>query len=887
MKKAKKRISSSRGAVFSEFALVVPVVALVCSAMIEVVGYWDAQVMANHAAWTVGRIAMVRGSDGMEFSTNLSKKSKTGIKGSSMPSVLKSMLGSLDTLAGGANKFNNRGNIATLFLMSTCGIGYYGASPGKTLSDGFTTLCNDCMKGIKEGIPDAIKSAITNLKLPSLLENIPGGSAIEELVKNIVKGLVDKLTEWALKPVADSVSKLLQTAFNNIFGKEGSKVDALFKGDGEAARHARQMYGAASRIARAKSKIGKEVVTVEDMDDLRGDFLFAKQSTLKRLAYPQVVDKEAKSDGYFVTGAHGWPANNNGLAMIHVEINWPYESGWLFPIVSGYGSSASAPVAKGHSMVFPSPDIQNENLYSEGATAYAEGDYKASASQKDLDDLAKEMKDYLKYVKYCMRFRICTESLSFKDGKYHAGSATWWKYIPQLKELWPFDEGDGDSYPVGGDYGKCWNAITDGKDQDTKEKTLNDNGYFNSWSYHNRDYFHWDGSYHKSYHTSLCDTGGNAGLGKWYDNRQYLTYRNSTDNRFNSDEASSMAVGIPVVIGVPTAMSEPVVGRSVSVGVGPADSMAMPLGMSASSYIAFLQAYQRHQYEIIQAVPGGVNFQWLYGQITAFCNRNKLNVYNLVKWQEGHDLAAWKRQDEELHKKAVAADKSFGVIKKLVRDEIADIEDMENGSSTWTGDEDDPVFDPNDEEVMKNPDAAVKKAREKWARMKVNLRKKLLEVDAAAEALRNQWSRYSSDVAAFETDREKCVGEYFYEACMLTLIKTKNRLVFDPSNDSSFKIPAGCMPYDIEKGTRDMLDKVKAYQDNLNDSYKKEVEYGAMMGLKSAGEAKKSGRRPEDVFEKAGNLINDTPGNLNPGSDKGFIIDHDRQEFIGGEWKWK
>ena len=51
MKKAKKRISSSRGAVFSEFALVVPVVALVCSAMIEVVGYWDAQVMANHAAW--------------------------------------------------------------------------------------------------------------------------------------------------------------------------------------------------------------------------------------------------------------------------------------------------------------------------------------------------------------------------------------------------------------------------------------------------------------------------------------------------------------------------------------------------------------------------------------------------------------------------------------------------------------------------------------------------------------------------------------------------------------------------------------------------------------------------------------------------------------------
>ena len=78
VERAKRRIASPRASVFTEFALVVPIVALVCSAMIEIVGYWDAQVMANHAAWTVGRIAMVRGSDGMEFSNDLSKKSKTG-----------------------------------------------------------------------------------------------------------------------------------------------------------------------------------------------------------------------------------------------------------------------------------------------------------------------------------------------------------------------------------------------------------------------------------------------------------------------------------------------------------------------------------------------------------------------------------------------------------------------------------------------------------------------------------------------------------------------------------------------------------------------------------------------------------------------------------------
>ena len=103
-----------------------------------------------------------------------------------------------------------------------------------------------------------------------------------------------------------------------ITGKDGVKIDDLFNGDGEAARHARQIFGAASRIARAKSTIGKEVLVVTDMDTLNGPFMFAKRSALGRLVYPQVADKEVKSDGYFVTGVHGWPANDNGLAMAHV-----------------------------------------------------------------------------------------------------------------------------------------------------------------------------------------------------------------------------------------------------------------------------------------------------------------------------------------------------------------------------------------------------------------------------------------------------------------------------------------------------------------------------------------------------------------------------------------
>ena len=836
MARAKKRLSSSRASVFSEFALIAPIVVLVCSALIEIAGYWDAQVMANHAAWTVGRIAMVRGSDGLEFSSNISKKSKTGIAGSSMPDPLKKALASLDTAIQGANRFNNRANISTMFLMSTCGIGYYGGTPGKTISDGFTALCDAGVKALTQGIPDWIAGSITNMPLPSFIGG--GESGIGGFVNKLVKQLVDKLVSAALKPIAEGIQKLLQKAFDKILGKDGIKIDKLFNGKSAAARFARQMYGAGSRMARAKSTIGKEVVTVEDMDDLNGSFMFAKRSKLKRLVYPLVADKESKSDGFFVTGAHGWPANDNGLAMIHVEINWPYEYGWLFPVVSGRGKVSKPPVATGHSMVFPQPDISNENLYSEGATAFAPGSYTNNASVTALDDLANEMKDYLKFVKYCMRYRICEDTLTLKDGVYRIVPAQYWKYISELKDLWPFDSGDRDSYPRGGDYGKCWSTVTDNSDQDRVARNLEQ--YFNSSSYRSKDYFYWDGSYHKRYGQSLCSMNGNANLGEWYAQNKGLRYGSDNENMY------------------------PDIGAIQK----------------------FASIFSKKQFAINAAIKGGVSSNWLYSKIVEFAKRNKVNVHNLVKWQEGHDLEAWERQDKEVHAMAQKAEKSFQAIKTLIQKEIKDIENMENGTSSWTGDEDDPVFDPNDEEVMKNPDAAAKKARAKWATLKANLKKKLLEVDAAAEALRKQWEQYVKDVNALESARSNCVGEYFAEGCINAFVRTKNKALFDAGNDASFKIPAGCMPYDIGKVTRDMLDKVNAYYDKLNTAYKLEVEYGAMMGLESAGQAKREGKSPDEVVDEADGVNDDTPGSLGPGSDPGNIIDKDRQTYKGGAWKW-
>ena len=849
IERAKRRIASPRASVFTEFALVMPIVAMLCSAMIEIVGFWDAQVMANHAAWAVGRIVMVRGSDGLVFSNSLNEKSKTGIKGSSMPDVLKKMLNGLDTVIEGANKFNNRGNITTMFLMSTCGIGYFGASPGKTLADGFTSLCKSVVKTVTEEIPKWIKEGVKS-KLPSFGKSDEGG--IGGFVKNLVNGIVDKITESALKPVVNGLQKLLQKAFDGIFGKDGAKIDSLFSGKGAAARYSRQMYGAASRIVRAKAKTGKEVLVVTEMDDLQGGFLFAKNSNLGRLVYPEVYDKEGKTDGYFVTNAHGWPANNEGHAMIHVEVNWPYESGWLFPVVSGYGTSASkAPVAKGHSMVFPQPNIQNEHLYSEGATAYQDGSYTNNAAMAALDDLAKEMKNYLKFVKFCMRYRICSETITLGDEDWYSGS---WKRCNELKDLWGLGKGK-----CGGDYEKCWNGITDNKAQDEYMRNLED--FFKAVNYRIRDYFHWDGAvppeapynakreeklgHHRRYMPRLVSSKGDSKLGEWFKKKENksLTCDDSTANWFTSSSHSINLVANSI--------------RDNSAAIAAAFG------------------------------PGKFDTSKAISKMTQFASRNRVNVHNMVKWTEGADLEGWKNKEKELQKVVATADASFAEIKKLIEKEIHDIENIENGNATWTGDEGDPVYDPSDEAAMKDPTAVAKKAREKWKSMKSNLKKKLSEVDDAAVALRNEWDAYKKAADDFKAWRGRSVANGYVDACIKLMAAKKSMNVLDERNDSTFKFPKSCITYDIVKSTDDMLAKAKAYLKKADDAVQREIEYGILLGLESAGRAKKDGKSIEQLVDKAEGIEEDKPGSLSAGSDTGLIIDKDRQEYSGGEWKWK
>ena len=125
------------------------------------------------------------------------------------------------------------------------------------------------------------------------------------------------------------------------------------------------------------------------------------------------------------------------------------------------------------------------------------------------------------------------------------------------------------------------------------------------------------------------------------------------------------------------------------------------------------------------------------------------------------------------------------------------------------------------------------------------------------------------------------------DACIKLMAKRRSMSVLDAAHDASFKFPKDCVAYDIVKSTADMRAKAESYMKKADEAYQREVEYGALLGLASASRAKKEGKSIDQIVDAAGGIVEDKPGSLSAGSDTGLIIDKDRQEYSGGEWKWK
>lgn len=830
MERAKRRLKSPRGSVFSEFAIVMPIALLLCSALYELLGFWDMQVMANHTAWQVGRIAMVRGDDGMEFFAKAGKWSKTGIESKSMPDSLREALKPINDFIKDANRFNNRGNITAMFLMSTCGIGYFGDSPGKTFTDVLTKLVNSGLSAITDKLPEFLSQALVDSILDAIkIPGLSGETGIGKLIAEAITKLLNSIFDAILRPL---VNKLAEW-FLEFIEKMGLKIDDLFGKGTVAARRGRQIFGAASRIARAKGVTGSEALTVSELSS--GNFIFSKNAPSQgRLVYPQVADKETTSDGSFVTGAHGWPPNDQALKLIHVDVSWPFERGWLFPVISGYGNSSTVPVAKGHSIVFTQPNIRCENLLSEGADAYADGDYTnnvPSAYQDIIDD----MRSYLRLVRFGMQYRIVIEWIGLQDEDPNP----WHSYTPKhCNPLLAYFNGDDtwkeekkDKYKKGGEYATCWSKITDNNDQDDLMRNLEP--YFESGSYRSREYFYWDGSLHKRYRWS-----GMPGLAGWLENE---------------------------------------------------DKHVHPASLS---FVALYAKYAESLKKILAP-----KMEDLYKAYTDKLSREKLQLGDLARMQNRAGYEVWQENEEKLKTKASVADKGYGLVYSLLVDEINEIGDiLSDKGGSYAGDDDDPVFDENDQKALDDPEQAREVAWKKWRDMKEALRKKLLEIDRSMDLLNASYAAYKNGVNDFVQNREKAKKEGFAEACLRIMVKTGDPNILSASRRRNFESAFAdkrMLQYDIQAATATMLAKATDYAERIEAAYDRELDYGALLGLKRAKERKKQkeGKSMEEIVGEADEPGSDNPGTLTPGSDKDgsgeHLIDGDNQKYEGGGWRWK
>ena len=155
-----------------------------------------------------------------------------------------------------------------------------------------------------------------------------------------------------------------------------------------ASRQKRQLYGAALRMARSGNAV---LVTDEVSLSSAKKFVFHNGNPLN---HPLVADGRLVTDGYYVKSAGGWPPENKAHKLLRIDVRWPYEAGWVFPVLSGKGKATAAPAAIGHSMVFPQPNLRNANLYSTGAAPFAGPNYDPNA-ESEVDALCNDMTNYL------------------------------------------------------------------------------------------------------------------------------------------------------------------------------------------------------------------------------------------------------------------------------------------------------------------------------------------------------------------------------------------------------------------------------------------------------------------------------------------------------------
>ena len=388
--RAVRRLSSTRAAAFLEFCMIAPILVMFCSGIFEFVQLWDAKIMANHAAWTVGRIASVQA--GLtDSATRL-------------------------TVTDGM-KF------ATAALMSTATMGIGGnavkASPG-WLSEPLRSDINRLASGLQLSGADGQMTAVVNDFPKDYLVEIFGpivGKFLSMLfsssVANIVNGSIEDVKTGLWQPILNTWHPA--ATMSAILGN--CKTHNVENGD----RQLRQMGVAQQLVNRTVD--GQPVLSVTEGET--GVFVLSKDHSLSgntSVDFPRCLDGASLFDDWRVTQDSSWPPINSAQRMILVAVSWPFERAWLYPIFSRTKWSGKDPVAVGESIAYPQPKIRNVNLQSVGAEAYKRDP--VPPIPKEFGDLREQYVNFLKTAAFAITYRLGHEFIGAHDADDLGGSHT-------------------------------------------------------------------------------------------------------------------------------------------------------------------------------------------------------------------------------------------------------------------------------------------------------------------------------------------------------------------------------------------------------------------------------------------------------------------------------
>lgn len=388
--RAFRRLGSARAAAFLEFCMIAPILVMFCSGIFEFVQLWDAKIMANHAAWTVGRIASVHAgltdsatslsvTPGMKFATAALMSTATmGIGGNAVKASsgwltgpLQSDIGRLTSglqLSGADGQMSAAAqDIPDDFLVSIFGEKVGGAL-SRLLSSSVATLVNDCIKDVK-----------ANLWPPILNTWHPAGT---------MSGIIGRC-----------------------------QTHGVENGD----RQLRQMGVAQQLVNRTVG--GRPVLSVTEGQT--SPFVLSKSHSLAGNTspdFPRCLDTGSKFDDWRITQDSSWPPEGAAQRMILVSVSWPFERAWLYPIFSREKWSGKDPVAAGESIAYPQPKIRNVNLQSDNAEAYKRDP--VPAIPKEFGDLREHYVNFLKTAAFAITYRLGHEFI----GAHDAWDAASWSH---------------------------------------------------------------------------------------------------------------------------------------------------------------------------------------------------------------------------------------------------------------------------------------------------------------------------------------------------------------------------------------------------------------------------------------------------------------------------